>query len=108
MRFKEAQTRFFPDPMPSVPDTSKKVKSILDPFIVNCPEIVNESIFQPLNYINAMNPYIMDVVEGRFQNMFKKNKLFFWIVLLENISVACLTVKGKILHNEKRYAKTSI
>ena len=37
MRFKEAQTRFFPDPMPPVPDTSKKVKSILDPFIVNCP-----------------------------------------------------------------------
>ena len=70
MRFKEAQTRFFPDPMPPVPDTSKKVKSILDPFIVNCPEIVNESIFQPLNYINAMNPYVLDVVEGRFQNMF--------------------------------------
>ena len=72
MRFKEAQTRFFPDPMPSVPDTSKKVKSILDPFIDNCPEIVNESIFQPLNYINPMNPYVLDVVEGRFQNMFMK------------------------------------
>ena len=33
-----------------------------------------EAFFQPLNY---MNPYIMDVVEGRFQNILIKIIILF-------------------------------
>ena len=62
-----------------------------------------EAFFQPLNYINAMNPYIIDVVEGRFQDILIKirhNPIF----LFRQFSTSFMWIfcKEKGLHLQRR------